>query len=476
MEGTAASVAAPPAGVPAASGPAWPGAPWILAGVALAELGLLAAGFLSGHVAAAALLALAVAFFLVAFRFPDAAWMAVWVAFPFSIETTLSGGSAISVPTEPMIAVALAAWALRVLTGGEIRLPSSPMNPPLACLALVALLSVVASPYVLIGLKAWLVAAAYAAFGYLYFLTMPCNSARRVRWIRLVLATGVLWGAYGCVRVFQLGLAPLSAYGAARPFFPEHGTYSAYLSLILPLAFLGALHGSRRSRLGFAAAALVIGVGVTLSFTRAAWIAMVVVVPATLVVWTRSRRSWRSVLVPALVSASIVAVVALSGAVKSVRRHAESIVSTESVSNLERLNRWLAAWEMVKDRPLLGVGYGAYPDAYRVYRRKLVLTEESYQSMGAHSEPLRILSETGVLGFLGVLWLLSAAATLGLRAWRSAANLDARVLALAALAGLATYSLHGLFNAYLGMDKVTVPFWMSLGVIAALGRPRPAEA
>jgi hypothetical protein len=43
------------------------------------------------------------------------------------------------------------------------------------------------------------------------------------------------------------------------------------------------------------------------------------------------------------------------------------------------------------------------------------------------------------------------------------------VLALAALAGFATYVVNGMFNSYLVEDKVTIPFWSAIGVIAALG-------
>jgi O-antigen ligase len=447
---------------------------WILTGIVLAEVALLAAGFLTGRLAAAALLALGAAYFLVAFRSPNVAWMLVWIAFPFSVEITLAGGSAISVPTEPMIGVALTAWALRsVLTGPK--LPRSPLNAPLAAVAGISLLSIFAGPYVVVGVKAWLVAAAYAAFGYLYFLTSPCDPVRRSRWVALTVATAAFWGLYGSVRVLEHGVSAQMAYGAARPFFPEHGTYSAFLTMLVPVALLHALRSEGRWRLGFAAATLAIAAGVTLSFTRAAWIATAVVIPVTLILWARAGRSWRSVLVPGILSLVVAALVTVSGATKSITRHAETVVATGNVSNLERVNRWLAAWEMVKDRPGIGVGYGAYPDAYRVYRRKLVLTEESYQHMGVHSEPLRVLSETGVAGFLAVLWLLGSAAAVGWRTWKRDLDPDRRVLALATLAGLATYAMHGLFNAYLGMDKVTVPFWMGLGVIAALGRPRDAE-
>ncbi len=44
------------------------------------------------------------------------------------------------------------------------------------------------------------------------------------------------------------------------------------------------------------------------------------------------------------------------------------------------------------------------------------------------------------------------------------------MLALAALAGFATYVVNGLFNSYLVEEKVTIPFWSAIGIIAALGR------
>ena len=54
---------------------------------------------------------------------------------------------------------------------------------------------------------------------------------------------------------------------------------------------------------------------------------------------------------------------------------------------------------------------------------------------------------------------------------------DERALGIAALAGFSTYVVNGFFNAYLVEDKVTIPFWMAMGVIAALDRStsrRPA--
>jgi putative inorganic carbon (HCO3(-)) transporter len=275
---------------------------------------------------------------------------------------------------------------------------------------------------------------------------------------------------FGANRVLSEGASLQHAYGAARPFFPEHGTYSAYLAMILPLALLATLEGEGTARVLYAAGTLVIGFGIALSFTRAAWLSVVLVLPVTAAIWAFRRRSVRPVAWAGGLAALILIAIAGIGAEGRITRHASSVVETENVSNLERLNRWMAAAEMTKDRPWLGVGYGVYAAAYPEYRRKVVITEMAYEHMGAHSEPVRIISETGLVGIAVSLWLIAAAVVLGVRVYRRDRDRQTSLLVLAALSALATYIAHTAFNSYPGVDKVTIPFWASLGLLAGLGR------
>jgi O-antigen ligase len=437
--------------------------------VVAAEVLLLALLWRSGDAWFPLALALSPVFFLITFRSPDTAWALVWIAVPFSIATTLPGGNAIQFPTEPMIALALMAWCVRWMMSPVGKISPSPMHVPLAALAAVALLSALAGSHPWIGVKAWITAAGYAAFGYLYFASQRCDSERRERWIRLAVATGAVWGLYGAVRVLLLGAAQRTAYGVGRPFFPEHGSYSAYVAMLLPLALLAALDERGRGRPWYAVAASLMALGCLLSFTRAAWVSLALVLPIMIVVWVGKSRSVRPVLVTASMVLLVGIVIHRSGVLEPLTRHAGSIVDTSNVSNLERLNRWVAAIEMAKDRPLLGVGYSAFGETYPRYRRKLIVTELAYVRMGPHSEPMRILSETGVMGMAAALWLLAAAGAAGARVVRHGDRRDG-LLALAALSCLATYLVHGVFNTYLAIDKVAVPFWMGLGTIAGLHR------
>jgi len=85
----------------------------------------------------------------------------------------------------------------------------------------------------------------YVLFGYVYFLQGDCDRRRRERWLLVTALTGAAWGLFGIVRVLlteasgkALTIASTYSYGAFRPFFREHGTYSAYLGMLLPAAVL----------------------------------------------------------------------------------------------------------------------------------------------------------------------------------------------------------------------------------------------
>jgi O-antigen ligase len=126
---------------------------------------------------------------------------------------------------------------------------------------------------------------------------------------------------------------------------------------------------------------------------------------------------------------------------------------------------------MVQARPVLGFGFASYAYVYPEFRRKTIITELAYQHMSPHSELFRLLAESGFVGFLAACWLLGAAAWAGWRIFRWSDDPRARLLALAALAGLGTYVLHGLFRTYIDLEKVAIPFWASLGALAAMRRP-----
>lgn len=438
--------------------------------IVIAECLLLAAGLILGRPFLGAATAAGVLFLVLAYRRPGLAWMLVWLACPFSIETLLPGGHAMYLPSEAMITLALLAWMIRAARERSIRIPRSRLDLSLATLAAVSLLSVMVSHHLELGVKALMVATGYVLFAFVYCLMTQGDAARSERWAPWVVGAGAFWGAYGTIRVGLEGVTLRTAYGAGRPFFTEHGAYAAYLAMILPLALLLALERRGRARWLYAASALLMALGIVLSLTRAAWVSLAIVIPLMAALWSWSQRSLKAIAYAGSLAAIVIVIIVGFGVGGEVGEHAGSITETGDVSNVERFNRWMAAIEMVRARPLLGVGFDCYAFAYPQYRRKVLITDLAYQHMGAHSEPMRLLAETGVTGFAAACWFVGAVLVLGLRVVLRSPEPQAKLLSLAILAGLGTYAIHAVFRTYFDLEKVVVPFWASIGVLAALGR------
>lgn len=456
-----AARAAPLTGLPRASGRR--------AGfIVLAELVLVLVGWKAGSFFWPLAGALAVLFALVAYRSPETAWILTWVMTPLSVEGRLPGGFALALPTEPMIVIALLAWLARSWPWHGLSPGPKSIARPLLVVAAAALVSVVVSRFPMIGAKAWIVASLYAAFGYLYVVSTGYRARRVMLWLAVGVAIGSFVSLYACFRLFTTGINVHAAYGASRPFFTEHGTYAAYLALLLPSTILESLAPDRPRRALWAVGAGVILLGLAFSYTRAAWLSVLIVIPVCILIWTGARGSIGRAWIPASLVLAVVLGIAASGVGDRLWRHARTVVDTGNVSNLERFNRWMAAAEMTKAHPWTGVGYGVYPEIYREYRRKSIVTEQSYGRFGVHNELLRMLAETGWAGFAASLWFVVAIGRAGIRAFLRDPHSDHGRLALGLTCGLATYAVHSLFNSYLGIDKISVPFWIAVGMIASI--------
>ena len=143
------------------------------------------------------------------------------------------------------------------------------------------------------------------------------------------------------------------------------------------------------------------------------------------------------------------------------------------VSNVERINRWVAAVKMFEEKPILGFGPGTFQYEYIPFQQKKWMNRLSVKNAydtpensggTVHSEPLIFLSETGILGF--VAWLLLMMSWL----YRAVSlkSESVKAAAMLPLAIIASYWLHGMFNNFLNTDKFAFLFWGSAGYLMAL--------
>jgi len=228
-------------------------------------------------------------------------------------------------------------------------------------------------------------------------------------------ATAVLEVAGCWALVFPRHIADPSLgihFGRARG--PELNSVSlgVFLTTCIWCAWMLLLQAkSRVSKLLLLAVMPWMFIGVFLTYTRSTWIGLVA--SGLIVTAIQIPRRWRIPTLAVALLGGLLVVTASWSTLVGLEREGSAAESNHSVG--QRASFAYVSWQIFRDYPLLGIGYG------RFYDRKLPYTSdrsqpfelESIRSLNHHSTVLGILTETGLVGlmtFLGMLlvWARSA--------------------------------------------------------------------
>ena len=220
-----------------------------------------------------------------------------------------------------------------------------------------------------------------------------------------------------------------------------------YLSACLFAALMWWPRLGRAGRAALVVAVVVFAAGAWATATRSVWMGMAG--GLMLIVMLAARKSWR---VPILGGAIVLGV--LLAATQWERLLAfkrDDRLSAQEAARSVELRPILArvAWNMFRDRPLAGCGFGQYLNAHRDYLadRSVDLPLEKARPYIQHNVFLSLLAETGLIGMT----LLAAVLALWTRdAWRAWRRLDAppwnRQLGLVFLGLMVAYLCNAMFH------------------------------
>jgi putative inorganic carbon (HCO3(-)) transporter len=241
-----------------------------------------------------------------------------------------------------------------------------------------------------------------------------------------------------------------------------------FLLPTLPLAVVALLRWPGLARRLFALASLVLGlVALVLTYSRGAWMGMVVALAAiTLFLVLRLSRSWpplwRRLFPILLLAGGTAALVVLVAAVEPLRvRVLSLLVGREDSSNNFRMNVWSSALAMIRDRPLIGIGPGnnAFNLIYPLYQ------QPKFNALSAYSVPLEWAVEAGLPGLLAGTGLFLCAVRTGLRQLGGEGTLA--LPGLAAVAMFLGLAVQGLTDTIFFRPEVQLVALFGLATLAA---------
>lgn len=274
-----------------------------------------------------------------------------------------------------------------------------------------------------------------------------------------------------------------AAHFSMQPFYYDHTVYGASITLIGFLSFfnIGNKEISSSMRSFFMVTTACILLGIIFSYTRASWISIVGAIGVFFIM--KFRISFKLLLTTIVVIGSLLftfstqIIDALNkndqDSSGNFTEHISSMsnISTDA-SNLERLNRWYCAIQLWKEKPVLGWGPGTYQFKYapyqRAFTRSLISTNDG-DGGNAHSEYLGAMSESGIVGFLGIVIMLIIVLRYSIRLYHKVDSKTDRRTIMGITLALISYFFHGILNNYLDTDKCAVPIWISIAMLISLG-------
>lgn len=425
------------------------------------------------------------------YRLDWAMWFIV-LATPVSVNLVdLTGGTGLSLPTEPMLVLVTALTLVKMFFFREydLRLIKHPISIAIYVYLTWMLFTVITSQLPLVSIKQWItrvwfIVPYYFVLGHL-FLKNPKN---KVHFLWLFLVPLIVACVYTMIVHSQYGFTKKTATWVMFPLFKEHTSYGAVLAMFYPAALYLTF---RKSSWGFNAIAAVLLALLTLatilSYTRAAWLSILgagavyiayVFKMSKTTIWSLAA----GVLIVAALNFSWISSKFERNTTDSsddLNEHVASVtnVSTDA-SNLERINRWKCALRMYAERPVLGHGPGTYMFLYAPYQKpseKTIISTNAGNRGNAHSEYLGPLAESGTLGLLTFLYLIIQVIASATSSYRYLPTQRAQSLLRVAFLGLITYYLHGFLNNFLDMDKASAPFWGFTAMIAALSMSKTTK-
>jgi putative inorganic carbon (HCO3(-)) transporter len=288
---------------------------------------------------------------------------------------------------------------------------------------------------------------------------------------------------YYLVRMWQAGIFnQKAAYSAIRPFFNDHTSFGAALAFCIPpvIYFLTSSKTSKKIKALFSIILLLFSVAFILSYSRAAWLSLGVA--ALVTVLAILKISWK-VVIPLIATGAVIICMSWPDLVMrlnenrqdssdNLKNHLRSISNIRTdASNMERFNRWKSALRMFREKPVMGWGPATYQFNYAPFQlasEKTIISTNYGEGGNAHSEYLGSAVDSGLPGLILYVLLLFISIRTGIIICKTHYDQQIRNLALALIAGVVTYVVHGALNNFLDTDKISALFWAMVAAIAAI--------
>ena len=404
------------------------------------------------------------------------------VLLPLSMELDLTGGFSTDFPAE-FLMIGLTLVYLLYALQNRAQLSTNFIRHPLTILFLLhlgwTLVAMITSNSFGVSLKfmlakTWYVTTFYFLAGRIFKNTKDFKAYLWLIFVPLVFSIIVINYKHS-----GYGFAFKDINKVVFPFYRNHVDYACLMALFFPIIVLSIDWYKNQwkgwlLRLG----SLLILVGINYSYTRAAYVAIVLAVASYFIVRFR--------LMKISLVATLLGFTLLFGYLghnnnylelapdfnkaithKDFDNLVEATFKGEDISTMERVYRWVAGFQMIKEEPLTGFGPGTFVSFYESFTLSKFSTyvSDNPERSGIHSYYFMVMVEQGIPGILIFLIFVGFILMKGEEIYHQTKDPDGKLIVMMSILCIIVIDALLLINDMLETDKVGPFYFIAIALI-----------
>lgn len=359
-------------------------------------------------------------------------------------------------------------WAGKMCVTGRFNFVRTPFDLVIAALVVVSALSVLASPDR--GLSFYNYYHLMGRYILIYYLVINNINSRDElkRLVGAVLVSALVVTGYGFYQyVHGMDISAFEWVDGEQ--FPDlkmrvfstlgnPNLLAGFLVIVMAVAAgLGLCVSGGHVKMLFCMLVITLGVCLVLTYSRGAWLSVLAVIAAYGIFYNR-RLFWLLAFIP----------IVLVFAQDAIMERLASILNPTDTSSTLRLALWESTLAMIMDKPLQGIGWGAYRLVYPEY--DFFVQDAGTVIFHAHNMYLHIAAEIGIPGLIAFLILMFGHARIALSVRKMAAERWMRGLMLGVTAAICGLAVSGVTDYVMFNIQMSMLFWLLNAVVIVVWR------
>ena len=287
-----------------------------------------------------------------------------------------------------------------------------------------------------------------------FFVTLNYfdTEKKQRRLLICIIISGFIYAFYGIISRLY---APESAFSS----FSNRNHFAAYMLLVIPLGVaMSSVTVSLAVRTIFSFMSSVMVVGLFLSLSRAGRICFVLGLILFVILLHIRRKAKKAIPVFFILFVFLITFVMLIGAPFFLQRLESVLTPLKAYSN--RLLILKDSIQIAGDFPVFGTGLGTYGEIAQIY--KTTGWQTSYDF--AHNEPIQLLSETGLIGFVSISLFIVLIVYSVFIIWLKRRSHFPSYVTLGCIISLFAFILHSFFDFVFHVPADTLLFFIVLAL------------